>query len=96
METKYIVVFNDEKRGKVSAELLCAELNLGAVIVSSVATRDSVHYVTVRMPEEPQMPLNEEDRQIIRDNLDAEDAAELAETEKMLDSIVLDETGGMV
>ena len=76
MESKYIVVFNDQKKGEASAALLCEEMNNGALIVSAVATRDSVHYLVARVPEQPQMPLNSEDRQIIRDNLDAEDAAE--------------------
>ena len=76
METNYIVVFNDQKKGEASASLLCQEMNNGALIISAVATRDSVHYLIGRVSEEPQMALNAEDRQIIRDNLDAEDAAE--------------------
>jgi hypothetical protein len=96
MDSKYIVVFNDQKKGEAAATMLCDAMNNGALIISAVATRDSVHYLIANIPQEPQMPLNAEDRQIIRDNLDAEDAAEQAATEEMLDSIELDEKGGMV
>lgn len=73
MESNYIVVFNDRKKGELAASQLCAAIDNGALIVSAVATRDSVHYLVARVSDEPQMPLNAEDRQIIRDNLDVED-----------------------
>lgn len=77
METNYIVVFNDRKKGEASASLLCQEMNSGALIISAVATRDSVHYLIERVSEDPQMALDPaEERQIIRDNLDAEENAE--------------------
>lgn len=76
MDSNYIVVFNDQKKGEIAAGQLCAALNNGALIVSAVATRDSVHYIVAHVSEDPQMALNAEDRQIIRDNLDAEDRAE--------------------
>lgn len=53
MESKYIVVFNDRKKGEASASLLCEEMNQGALIISAVATRDSVHYLVARVPETP-------------------------------------------
>jgi hypothetical protein len=76
MESNYIVVFNDRKKGEAAATMLCEAINNGALIISAVSTRDSVHYLVARVPEDLQMPLNAEDRQIIRDNLDAEDAAD--------------------
>lgn len=77
MESKYIVVFNDRKKGEASASLLCEEMNQGALIISAVATRDSVHYLVARVPETPPTGLDAaEERQIIRDNLDAEESAE--------------------
>jgi hypothetical protein len=81
MESNYIVVFNDRKKGEVAASQLCAAIDSGALIVSAVATRDSVHYLVAKVSEEPQMALNAEDRQIIRDNLDAEDRAEERDNE---------------
>ncbi|CAB4155412.1 hypothetical protein UFOVP667_3 [uncultured Caudovirales phage] len=81
MEAGYIVVFSEEKKGKASAELLAAKMEEGAVIISAVATRDAVHYVLGRLndPEEPLDP--KEARDIIRDNLDAEEAAERRDNE---------------
>ena len=76
MESNYIVVFNDQKKGEAAATMLCEAMNNGFLIISATATRDSVHYLVARVPEDSQMALNSEDRQIIRDNLDAEDAAE--------------------
>ena len=34
METNYIVVFNDRKKGEASATLLCEQMNAGALIIS--------------------------------------------------------------
>ena len=81
MDSNYIVVFNDRKKGELAASQLCAAIDNGALIVSAVATRDSVHYLIAKAPETLQMALNEETRQIIRDNLDAEEAAEKRDDE---------------
>lgn len=77
MESQYIVVFNDKKRGEASASLLCEMINQGALIISNVATRDSVHYLIAKVNNNPQNDevmhhdLTDEDAAIIRDNLDA-------------------------
>ena len=76
METDYIVVFNDRKKGEASAALLCQKMNAGALIISAVPTHDSVHYILGYVEPAGQPPMTKDDRDIIRDNLDAEDRAE--------------------
>jgi hypothetical protein len=74
MNSNYIVVFNDKKRGEVSAALLCEQINQGALIISAVAAGDAVHYLIANPPQNPTgfpPELTDEDAQIIRDNLDA-------------------------
>ena len=81
MDSNYIVVFNERKKGEIAASQLCAAIDKGALIIAATATRDSVHYLVASAPEAQEMALNEETRQIIRDNLDAEEAAEKNEDE---------------
>lgn len=81
METNYIVVFNDRKKGEPSAALLCEQMNAGALIISAVPTQDSVHYLLGRVEADPSVAMTKDDRQVIRDNLDAEDAAEERDNE---------------
>lgn len=81
MESTYIVVFNDQKKGEAAASLLCEQMNSGALIISAVATRDSVHYLVARVEPDPSAAMTKDDRQVIRDNLDAEDAAEERDNE---------------
>ena len=81
METNYIVVFNERKKGEASATLLCEQMNAGALIISAVPTHNSVHYILGRVEAPEMAPMTKDDRDIIRDNLDAEDRAEECDNE---------------
>lgn len=76
MESNYIVVFNDKKKGEASASLLCEKINQGWLIISAIAAGDSVHYLIAMPDNDPQETagfppeMTDEDAQIIRDNLD--------------------------
>lgn len=70
METNYIVVFNDKKKGEAPATALCAALQDGAVIISATGTADSVHYVLGELSQQmPADPKAEDDLQLAIDNL---------------------------
>lgn len=71
METNYIVVFNDKKKGEAPATALCAALQDGAIIISATGTSNSVHYVLGSVPEDPLVAAQSaEEAQIVRDNID--------------------------
>jgi len=81
METNYIVVFNERKKGEASATLLCEQMKAGALIISAMPTHDSVHYILGHVEATERAPVTKDDRDIIRDNLDAEDRAEERDNE---------------
>ena len=71
MQSEYIVVPTDVRKGEAAAARVIELVNNGAMIASATGTKEAVHYVIV-MPEYPQTfgIIDDEEAEIIRDNLD--------------------------
>lgn len=67
MESKYFIISNKQKKAdQEQAGALLYEINNGGMVLSAVPAGDSVHYVVGSMP---QLPMSQEEAEIIRDNL---------------------------
>jgi hypothetical protein len=70
METNYLVVYNDPKKGEAAASALCEAMNNGAIIISATGTSNSIHYVIGYSPMDPANEMPPEDElQLAIDNL---------------------------